>query len=203
MPRPPRVILPGGIYHVTSRGNRREPIFFADGDRVLFLEILRQVITRHTWQLFAYCLMHNHYHLVVQVPDADLSVGMRTLNGSYAQWFNKVHGLVGHLFQARYHAVQVESDWHLLHLSRYLALNPVRAGLCRSAADWPWGSYESIVSSKSSPLISPARTLRHFGTNHTIARSAFRDFVEGMSDADGSLRDMAVPDPVVSALAAA
>jgi putative transposase len=202
VPRAPRVIAPGGIYHVTSRGNRKESIFFSDADRTLFLEILRQVVTRHGWQLFAYCLMHNHYHLVVQVPQADLPTGMRTVNGDYAQWFNRVHGLVGHVFQARYHAVLVESDWHLLHLTRYLALNPVRAGLCESPTDWSWGSYAAIVSSQSSPLVSARRTLRYFGSNLKAARRAFREFVESPPDLDRPFVDMAGPGPVASPLAA-
>jgi putative transposase len=185
MPRRPRVPVPGGIYHVTSRGNRREPIFVNDGDRILFLEILSQIIARRSWRLFAYCLMQNHYHAVVQTPDADLAAGMRALNGDYAQWFNKLYGLVGHVFQGRYHAVLVESDWHFLELSRYLAMNPVRAGLCSAPRDWPWGSYRIIIGEESSALVSADRTLRHFGRNSGVARAAFSDFVEGQLVQDG------------------
>jgi putative transposase len=187
-----------------SRGNRGDAIFSADSDRILFLEILRQVIARRAWQVFAYCLMDNHYHLVVQTPDPDLPAGMRSLNGDYAQWFNKLYGLVGHVFQARYHAVAVESDWHLLQLTRYLALNPVRAGLCESPADWLWGSYGSILSGKSSALISGNRTLRHFGGDSRNARAAFLDFVEGGSPrVDKPIRATAGPGPAVSRLAMA
>jgi REP element-mobilizing transposase RayT len=174
-------------------------IFTTDGDRVLFLEILRQVVARRSWQLFAYCLMHNHYHLVLRTPDADLPAGMQALNGDYAQCFNKLHGLVGHVFQGRYHAVLVESDWHFLQLARYLALNPVRAGLCSSPAEWPWGSYRDIASGKASSPTSSERTLRHFGRDLGVARAAFIEFVEGgPAGPDGAFPDMSGSDPVVA-----
>ena len=126
MPRPPRSFLPGGLYHVFARGNRKQSIFLADGDRSLFLDLLRKVKSRHAWEIHGYCLMNTHYHLLVETPAADLSVGMQRLNGEYAQWFNRGYGFVGHLFQGRFQAVLVESDGHLLELSRYLALKAFR-----------------------------------------------------------------------------
>lgn len=110
MPRPPRVIEPNGVYHVTSRGNRREPIFVHDRDRRFFVGLLAAVCTDRRWSCRGYCLMPNHYHVVVATPDTDLSAGMHALNGEYAHYFNAVHGTVGHVFQARFHAVLVESD---------------------------------------------------------------------------------------------
>ena len=201
MPRLPRPLVAGGIYHVMSRGNRREPIFVVDGDRILFLEILRQIAARRSWRIFAYCLMHNHYHVVVQTPDADLPAGMRTLNGDYAQWFNKLHGLVGHVFQGRYHSLLVESDWHFLELSRYLAMNPVRAGFCAAPSEWRWGSYRTIAAGKSSAIVAAERTLRHFGKSSRSAREAFCTFVEGTpSEFDADALDLSGSDPAVPPL---
>jgi putative transposase len=183
-----------------SRGNRKEPIFIGEGDRLLFLDLLRQVVMRQSWRVFAYCLMWNHYHLVLETPGADLSSGMRTINGEYAQWFNKVHGLVGHVFQGRFQAVLVESDWHFLELSRYLAMNPVRANLCDAPADWPWGSYRVIVDGEGCALISAERTLRHFGRDPRRARESFREFIEASSsNPDDSFSVMSGPDPDMTA----
>ncbi|HEX2044323.1 MAG TPA: transposase, partial [Gaiellaceae bacterium] len=145
MPRRPRTCVPNGIYHVTSRGNRRQPIFVEQRDHELFLALFAAVRARLGWRCHGYCLMPNHYHLVVQTPGADLSLGMQRLNGEYAQAFNYQHRLDGHVFQGRFHSVAVESDWHLLELSRYLALNPVRAGLAASAAQWRWSSYRILA----------------------------------------------------------
>jgi putative transposase len=129
MARSRRRLIAGGIYHVTCRGNRKEPIFLSDGDRILLLELVKKVRARRRWLIHSYCLMQNHYHLLLETPEADLSAGMQTINGEYAQWFNRDYGFVGHVFQGRFHAVLVESDWHLLELTRYIAMNPVRAGL--------------------------------------------------------------------------
>jgi putative transposase len=145
------------VYHVTSRGNRQQPIFVDDRDRHFFLGLLATICGRRRWSCRGYCLMTNHYHLVMETPDADLSAGMQALNGEYAHYFNFVHGTVGHVFQARFHAVLVESDPHLAELSRYLALNPVRAGLARAARDWRWSSYPAIAEDRSSPTSSTSR----------------------------------------------
>jgi putative transposase len=179
MARPYRLLVPDGIYHVMSRGNRREAIFGGDGDRLLFLDLLRQVANRRGWLVHAYCLMTSHYHLVLQTPDADLSSGMQALNGEYAQWFNRCHGLVGHLFQGRFKGILVESDWHFLELYRYLALNPVRAGRCEEPADWPWSSYSHVVAGTASPPVSAKKVLAHFGSDRERASDRLRHFVEG------------------------
>jgi putative transposase len=118
MARSRRRLIAGGIYHVTCRGNRKEPIFLSDGDRILFLALVKKVTARRRWLIHSYCLMQNHYHLLLETPEADLSAGMQTINGEYAQWFNRDYGFVGHVFQGRFHAVLVESDWHLLELTR-------------------------------------------------------------------------------------
>lgn len=114
MARPPRPQFPGGVYHVSARGNERSPFYRDDGDRRCFLELVAHVRVRYGWRVFSYCLMTNHYHLLVQTPEPNLARGMSHLNGVYAQWFNCRHGRVGHLFQGRYGARLVQADEHLL-----------------------------------------------------------------------------------------
>ncbi|HEX7028346.1 MAG TPA: transposase [Gammaproteobacteria bacterium] len=143
MARPLRLEFAGALYHITSRGDGREDIYLSDGDRTMFLEVLSEVCERFNWECHAYCLMSNHYHLLIETPDANLSQGMRQLNGVYTQRFNRVHGRVGHVFQGRYKGILVEKDSYLLELARYIVLNPVRAGMVRSAKDWPWSSYRA------------------------------------------------------------
>jgi REP element-mobilizing transposase RayT len=145
MARPLRIQLAGAVYHITSRGNRREAIYRNDADRAAFLAILASVCERFRWSCHAYCLMTNHYHLVVETTEANLSRGMRQLNGVYAQRFNRVHRCVGHVFQGRYSAVLVQREKHLVALMRYVMLNPVRARMVRSARDWRWSSYRAMV----------------------------------------------------------
>lgn len=169
---------------MTARGNRRQEIFFDDGDRHRFLRLLAVEARRGEWQLFAYCLMPNHYHLVLNAPRADLSTALQRLNGGYAQWFNEVHGLDGHLFQGRFHSVAVESQWHLIELSRYLALNPVRARLCATAAEWAWSSYRATAGLSRRGVFDPAHVLRLFAPQPSDARRRYARFVaEGVTAA--------------------
>ena len=145
MARPLRIEFAGALYHVTSRGDGREDIFLGDADRELFLNTISTVCDRFNWCVHAYCLMNNHYHLVIETPDANLSKGMRQLNGVYTQSFNRKHKRVGHVFQGRYKAIIVQKESYLLELARYVVLNPVRARMVRSAKDWRWSSYRSTV----------------------------------------------------------
>jgi putative transposase len=145
VPRPSRAALQDGPVHITSRGNRRQHIFLTEGDRRFFLALLDRVSKRSGWRVYGYTLLDNHYHLLVETSLTELSLGMQRLNGSYAQSFNAVHCLEGHLFQGRFYAGRVEADGHLLELTRYIALNPVRAGLCRKPSEWLWGSYAALV----------------------------------------------------------
>jgi REP element-mobilizing transposase RayT len=145
MSRPIRIEFPDALYHVTERGDRREDIFEDDQDRQTFLSTLEQVIAQFNWICHAWCLMDNHYHLLIQTPDGNLSKGMRQINGVYTQASNRRHRRVGHLFQGRFKAILVDSDAYLLELSRYVVLNPVRAGVVKKPADWPWSSYRSSV----------------------------------------------------------
>ncbi len=179
MPRPPRLQVAAGIYHVTSRGNRKQPIFADDRDREQFLKILGIVVAKRRWVCHAYCLMPNHFHLVLETPEPNLSDGMRQLNGTYAQWFNRKFGLKGHLFEGRFFAVLVESDWHLLELSRYVVLNPVRAKLAHDAEGWRWSSYRAAVSAVPPPaFLTTSWVLERFGERPEKARAAFRRFVQ-------------------------
>jgi putative transposase len=178
MPRPPRLQLAGGIYHVTSRGNRKQPTFREGRDCEQFLVTLEAVVVRRKWLCHTYCLMPNHVHLVVETPNPDLSAGMQYLNGSYAQWFNRRHGFEGHLFQGRFHAVLVKSEWHLLELSRYVVLNPVRAKLVPDAGSWKWSSYRACVGEAPVPaFLTTEFVLGHFGRTLEEARGAYRRFV--------------------------
>ena len=140
MARPLRLEFGGALYHVTARGDGRDDVFLADGDRRVFIEGLAEVWERFNWTVHAYCLMSNHYHLLVETPDANLSRGMRQLNGVYTQRFNRTYDRVGHVFQGRYKAILVEKDAHLLELARYVVLNPVRACMVHTPGEWPWSS---------------------------------------------------------------
>jgi putative transposase len=137
MPRPPRVQTPG-YYHVTTRGNDRDDIYRDVNDRRLFLSLLGRIADESEWSLHAWCLMTNHFHLVVENRHANLSAGMHRLNGLYARWFNDRYERTGHLFERRFAAKSIEGDAQLFNTAEYVFDNPVRAGLCRSRQEWPW-----------------------------------------------------------------
>jgi putative transposase len=149
--RPLRIEFPGAIYHVTSRGDRREPIFADDADRQNLLEVVAQAMDRFDAEVLAYCLMGNHYHFVVHTRVANLSRLMRHLNGVYTQNFNRRHQKVGHLFQGRFKAVLVDRDAYLLEVCRYVELNPVRARMVADPGAWPWSSYRAHVGAAPTP----------------------------------------------------
>ena len=151
MPRPPRPQFPGAIYHVTTRGNRKQEIFSGDRDRIRFLQLLERVVAALGWRCHTYCLMTNHYHLLVETPQANISQGMHRLNGVYAKWFNWRHDFEGHVFERRFRGGLVEGDAHLLELTRYIVLNPVRAGLTGTAGTWRWSSYNATVGARRRP----------------------------------------------------
>src|SRR5213083_1354984 len=136
MTRPLRIPLADGVYHVFARGNAKQEIFLDDRDRHLFLDLVAQSLRRFSWRCLAYCLMPNHYHLVIRTSAPNLSPGMRQINGVYAQRFNRRHDRVGHVFQGRFGATLIQEDEHLLEAIRYVVLNPLRAGLARSADEW-------------------------------------------------------------------
>jgi putative transposase len=179
MPRPPRIQLPGGTFHVTSRGNRQQPIFVTSGDHIFFLDLVRRVAKRYAWRCLGYCLMPNHYHLILTIPTPSLSPGIQLLNGRYAQTFNQHHAMTGHLFQGRFHSLHVERHSHLLELCRYLALNPVRGGLCRSPGEWLWSSYRATVGLERPPsFLCVDEILEQFSRDEAAAVQAFQSFVK-------------------------
>lgn len=145
MSRPLRITYPGAFYHITSRGNEKNDIFFCDDDRRTFLRLLGLVVREYHWVCHAYVLMGNHYHLLVETPDANLSQGMRQLNGMYTQRVNERHDRVGHIFQGRFKAFLVENEVYFLTVARYIVLNPVRAGIVRNVREYEWSSYLSTV----------------------------------------------------------
>lgn len=183
MPRQARVVIPDATYHVTARGNRRQAIFSDDYDCRLFLRILADVVGRYRWQCRAYCLLPNHFHLLVETPGTTLSPGMHRLNGRYAQWFNDRHGLDGHLFQGRFHSLPVEREGHLLELARYIFLNPVRAQLCASPDAWTWSSYRATVGSTRIPsFLSIGALLELFALDPRRAGDRIAAFVADAPD---------------------
>jgi REP element-mobilizing transposase RayT len=141
----------GALYHLTARGNARADIFSDDEDRRLFLELLAQEISQQGWRCYAYCLMDNHYHLLIETPEPNLVAGMRRLNGTYTQAFNRRHGRVGHLFQGRYKSILVDRDSYGLELSRYIVLNPVRARMVKRPELWAWSSYRATAGQVAAP----------------------------------------------------
>ncbi|WP_236015107.1 transposase [Geomonas anaerohicana] len=164
--------------HVTSRGNARADIFLEDADRRTVLKTLASVVLRYNWICHAYCLMGNHYHLIIETPEANLSQGMRQLNGTYTQTFNKMHGRVGHIFQGRFRAIVVQQDSHLLELSRYVVLNPVRAGIVAAPEEWPWSSYRSTQGvSNHESFLNSHWLLGQFGSTMYEAKKHYRYFV--------------------------
>ncbi|HHR84883.1 MAG TPA: addiction module toxin RelE [Candidatus Acetothermia bacterium] len=178
MARPLRIEYPGAVYHITSRGNAKRSIYRGRADREAFLKTLKQVVDRFNWLCHAYCLMPNHYHLLIETVDPTLSRGMQQLNGVYTQTFNRKHARVGHVFQGRYKAILVEKEAYLLELSRYIVLNPVRAGLDRAAKGWKWSSYSATAGLVPVPsLLTTDWILSQFSSNKSEAQQRYRRFI--------------------------
>jgi len=177
MARPLRLELAGGLYHITSRGDRREAIY-DDEDREKWLEILGNVCRRFNWRCHAYCQMDNHYHIVIETAEANLSKGMRQLNGVYTQYYNKQHSRVGHVFQGRYKGILVERDTYLLELARYVVLNPIRAHMIKNIGEWKWSSYKAMVGEVTvQPWLETDWILGNFAKRRKIAIGKYIDFV--------------------------
>jgi REP element-mobilizing transposase RayT len=173
------MIEPGGFYHVTSRGNNREPICLDAVDFSDFEGRLGIVAARHDLVVLGHCVMTNHYHLFVRVPGSALSQAISELNGRFAHRANERHKRAGHLFQSRFHAERIARDEHLREVARYVVLNPVRAGLVRRPEQWEWSSYAACVGLEfPPPFLAVAELLRWFGKTPRLARAAYRSFVD-------------------------
>jgi putative transposase len=178
MARPLRIEYSGALYHVTARGNARQAIFLDDADRQRFLRVIEQVVSRLHLLLHAYCLMDNHFHLVVETPEANLSTAMRQLNGVYTQAFNRRHGRVGHVLQGRFKAIVVDRDSYLLELCRYVVLNPVRASITRKPQTYPWSSYRATAGLEAvPPFLTVEWLLSQFGRQRAAAQRKYQTFV--------------------------
>ena len=184
MTRPLRIQYPGAVYHVTSRGNRRGSVFNNEEDRVVFLSVLCEAVDRFHLLCHGYCLMGNHYHLLLETVEGNLCGAMRHLNGIYTQIYNRRHRKCGHVFQGRYKAILIEKSAHLLEVCRYIVLNPVRAGLTDTPGDWPWSSYRSTAGLQPEPrFLRTAWLLSQFGEESLKARERYIEFVN-----DGTTR---------------
>lgn len=180
MSRPLRLEYPGAWWHITSRGVERRNIFVDDHDRRVFLRNLAAVIRDLRWRLHAYVLMSNHYHLLVETMEPTLSRGMHKLGGTYAEFFNKRHDRVGHLFQGRFKAHLIDSETYLLRVAKYVVLNPVRAGIVARAAEWGWSSHRATAGLASAPpWLTTTEILARFDPcDPAIARELYRQFVD-------------------------
>ncbi len=181
----------GALYHVTSRGDRREDIYFDDDDRIAWLKILDGVCGRFNWVVHAYCQMTNHYHLLVETVDGNLSRGMRQLNGQYTQHFDRRHGMVDHLFQGRYKAIVVQKETYLLELTRYVVLNPIRARIVRRLENWPWSSYRAVAGLDEGPQwLDTDWLLSQFGKRRKKAIERYRKFTFEGRNVSSPLKDV-------------
>lgn len=178
MARRARGFLEAGVYHVTTKSAGPIPLFRDDADRIDFCNRLALTVRRGRWQCVAFCLMTTHYHLLVDVADDALQGVMHWLNGTYAQRFNRRHGRSGHLNGARYYCSVIETDGRLLRALRYIALNPVKAGLCKRPQDWPWSSYGGTAGySRPFRFVNDTR-IRDFFEPGQAGKRALRAYVE-------------------------
>lgn len=191
MTRPLRLEFAGALYHVTSRGDRKSVIFHDNADRLAWLSVLTDVCKRFNFRVHSYCQMNNHYHLMVETIDGELARGMHQLNGAYSQYFNRRYDLVGHVFQGRYKAILVQKESYLLELSRYIVLNPMRAGIATSLADWRWSSHPHFMQTEGKPIwLETDWLLSHFGSDRASARRAYNTFILSGKGLVSPLRDV-------------
>ena len=178
MARPLRIEFPGALYHITSRGIDRRSIFLDDSDRMVFLKTISLIVERYHCEVHSYCLMNNHYHLLVETPKGNLSKLMMQLNSIYAQYFNIKNKRVGPLFQGRFNSILIERDQYLLEVSRYIVLNPVRAGIVKEPGEWRWSNYLYTTGEAKPPgFLTTVWTLSQFSKDKKKAIELYKSFV--------------------------
>jgi REP element-mobilizing transposase RayT len=183
MARPLRITFPGAFYHVTSRGNERKAVFKSKRDRLKFLEYLESATSRYDASMHIYCLIDNHYHLLIETPAGNLPQIMRHINGAYTTYFNVTRGRSGHLFQGRYKAILVEIDAYAKELSRYIHMNPVRAGIVSLPGEFEWSSYQAYIGAASPPgWLNTEHILDYFAVRTATAQKRYREYVESIID---------------------
>ena len=178
MARPIRIEFEGAVYHVTSRGNELRKIFFSKKDYEKFREYVGEAKEKYRFILHGYVLMTNHYHLLIETPEKNLSRIMHHINSSYTTYTNVKRKRSGHLFQGRFKAIIVDKDSYLLELSRYLHLNPVRAKIAERPEDYPYSSYKTYISAQGEALVTRSTILEMFTTKEAEARKRYKTFVE-------------------------
>ena len=194
MTRIQRIDYPNAIHHVTQRGNDRQLLFETPDDYRVFLETLAECVARYRWQVLSYCLLPNHLHVLVQTPDANLSLGMRRLTGSYARQFNIAHDRSGHVFQGRFGSRLLEDEKHLHAALAYIALNPVRAGLSATPQDWIWSSHAELAGvRRPSRLIARAEVLDRFAARPATARARYGRMVAAIANEPEALDALGYP----------
>jgi putative transposase len=188
------LLVADGIYHVTARGIARNEIYLDDHDRRLFLHILARTLERFSWRCLSYCLMPNHFHLLIRTPIPNLSRGMARLKGGYAQAYNRRHERIGPLFAGRFSARLVQRDRHLLETFRYIALNPALAGLCETPSSWRWGAHPALAGEQKAPEWVAVEEAHGWFGGPADGVAAYRAFVAGQSDPPAPARGVVVGD---------
>ena len=183
-----------GFHHVVTRGNNKRTIYARDADRTFFIELLLRVAARHRWTIFAYCLMRNHYHLVIEIGDEGLSKGMCELNTAYALEFNRRHGRINHLFGKRYWSEPKPTERLMLNAVRYVLQNPLRAHRKKPLASYRWSSYRATIGLALAPSrLGTGELLAYFGTDPKKAIAHFRRFIEDTAPDDPDAREKRQP----------
>lgn len=202
MSRPLRIEYPGAFYHVMSRGNAKQTLFLSDSDRISFLHLLAGITRDYCWICHAYCLMNNHYHLIVETPAPNLSKGMRDLNGIYSQEFNRQYHRVGHVMQGRFKSPVIQDDAYFLELSRYVVLNPVRSNLVENPGEWKWSSYLATSGLEAVPdYLHVDLILELLNENIHEARKYYRRFIQqgkGKQASHAQIGEVVVGQAVIS-----
>jgi putative transposase len=193
MARPLRIDVPGTLHHVTSRGNERRPIFRSNQDRQAFLQLVAEAVKRFGWSVTAWVLMTNHYHLLIQTPEANLSRGMQWLNGTYADWFNRRYKRSGHLFQGRFKSFIIETESYSAEVLRYVVLNPVRAKIVARPEEYRWSSYRATAGLEAAPVwLDLSAVYIHFDPDRAAAQARYTEYVLSKVDSRERLWDQAI-----------